>query len=273
MRQINLLCLFFFILAGCSSYKFESKAHFMNDVDEYFNLKEERNIWVYMSYVQDQQDDYGVRLNRFYPRDLQVLKKTGLRSSAMRTLFSAVPKTSPRYHLVVLKHKNANFDYRSFAKVTTAASHYFYEDLKLDSLDIRHVLIPYGDDQRISMVYYIDTTANKRAPFSQLAYLAEINAKELQEKTPFSKSWQVFDCDRRLLDSHTIVFNKKLLKKNKVLYAKLYALYGKEEGIHFAHVLTKESPASVAVKLCPNNYRLDYFTQKGKLVFSQDIDL
>ncbi|MCY4778135.1 hypothetical protein ORI89_00620 [Sphingobacterium sp. UT-1RO-CII-1] len=255
------------IFYSCSSYKYVSRGHFIEGVDQYFNLKNERNIWVYMDFVPKDEGVYGVRTTSFYPNDKTILDFIGLKGRNVRTYFSAVPETTPRYHLIVLAHKNNKFDYSDYERVEEEKSegYYYYKDFDKDFRAIRHVVIPYADNKILSMVYYIDKDLNTNGSFPKLHYLASINAKELQQATPFTQSWQVFDCDQRgQLEAHNLTFNKALVKKHKTIYAKLYAIYKSEEGIHYAKILTKDSRESINLKLCPNKYKLVYYTTQGK---------
>lgn len=269
--------LIFFLVSiffSCSSNKFASKGHFIEGVDQYFNLKNERNIWVYMDFVPRDERVNGVRTTSFYPEDKGILDFIGLGGKSVRTYFSAVPETRPRYHLIVLAHKNNKFDYSGYKRVEETKSegyYYYYKDAEKDFRAIRHVVIPYADNKIISMVYYIDKDLNGNGSFPKLHYLASINAKELQQATPFTQSWQVFDCDQReQVQAHNLTFNKALVKKHKIIYAKLYAIYNGEKGIHYAEILTKDSRESTNLKLCPNKYKLEYYTTQGHRVGQEE---
>lgn len=254
------------IFTGCSPYKFQPQGHFIEGVDEYFNLSAKRNIWVYMDFVAPVGEAYGVRTDRFYPEDRAVLDHVGLNGRDMRTLFSAVPSSRSRYHLVVLAHKNSKFSYVGYEEVVNKASRYFKKDYAFASLDIRHVVIPYGKKKMLSMVYYIEKNSNQNNSFAGLHYLADINAQELQEGRPFKDSWQVFDCDVDSLTAHTIQIDRELLKKHKLVYLTLDAVYERETGINYAKILTRKNRGDIKLKLCPNRYQLEYRKPDGSLI-------
>lgn len=262
------------ILVGCSPYRFQSKAHFIDGVDEYFNLKSQRNIWVYMNFVSPMGDAYGVRTDRFYTDDRAVLDHVGLKGRDMRTLFSAVPKSRMRYHLLVLEHKSSKFAYDSYEEIVNKKSRYYQQDYQLDSLDIRHVVIPYGKKRKLlSMVYYIEKEANQAYPLSKLQYLADINAQELQEGKAFTESWQVFDCHSYPLIQHKVLVDRELIKKHALVYLKMYTHYGNDLEINYAKILTRKNREDLQIKLCPNRYQLVYLLPDGSVIGKTDFEV
>lgn len=167
---------------------------------------------------------------------------------------------------MALLHKTNKFDYVAYEKFQGTESFYYFKDFELDFVDIRHVVIPYGSNGLVSLLYYIDKDRNLEQRFKGMAYLAEINARELQRQTPFNGSWQVFDCETDELISTTFHIRQHLTKQSKIVYLKMYAVYSNDRGITYAKILTRDDPDTVRLKLCPNVYVLEYVTPSGQLM-------
>ncbi len=268
MRILLILFAFFFLYC-CKPYSFVKKGHFVDGVDEYFNLKQQRNIWVYMDFLAyDASKGYGVRTDSLYPEDRAILDEIGLKGKHMNVYFSAVSKNYPNYHFVVLQHRKKAFDYHDYELFQDKSSHYFYKDFSKDFWDVRHVVIPHGKDnsQLLTMVYYVDKDRNLTNNYRPLSYLATINAREWQQQSPFNNSWQVFDCERSDLIHVSFKIRHNLTKKQGIIYLKMYALYRNDRGIAYAKILTKKDADSLSLNLCPNLYRIEYHNLKGEVL-------
>jgi len=262
------ISIIFFLLIGmvsCSSYRFAKKGHFIAGVDEYFNLDQQINVWLYMDYL-PYNGSTGLRMDSLYPKDREILDLVGLKRKGRQVLFTAKPKNRLNYHLAVLKHRRNDFDYSSYARFDGKSAHYFYKDFEYDFLVIRHVIIPYDGKLSISMVYYVDKDKHASDGFKMLNYLADINAQELQLKEPFRNFWQVSDClDNRKLPL-TFKIRQNLTKKEKIVYLQMYTLYENNKGISYAKILTEKDPDSLSLLLCPNSYAIEYRNRHDSLL-------
>ncbi|WP_131555170.1 hypothetical protein [Sphingobacterium deserti] len=250
----------FFLLIGmvsCTNYRFAKKGHFIDGVDEYFNLDQQINVWLYMDYLA-YNGNTGLRMDSLYPKDREIFDLVGLKGKGGQILFTAKPKNRLNYHLAVLKHRRSDFDYSSYARFDGKSAHYFYKDFEYDFLVIRHVIIPYDGKRLISMVYYVDKDKHASDGFKMLNYLADINAQELQLKEPFRNYWQVSDCLDNNKLSLTFKIRQNLTKKEKFVYLKMYTLYENNKGISYAKILTRKDPDSLSLSLCPNSYAIEY---------------
>ncbi len=266
--------LFFFFavlgLVSCRNYPFAKNGHFIDGVDEYFNLAQPANVWLYMDYLA-YNGHYGVRLDSLYPKDQDIFKRLGLKGRAVRVLFTAKPKNRLNYHLAVLQHRRGGFDYSRYEKFQGKQGFYFYKDFELDFLVVRHVVIPSAHHKLMSMVYYVDKDKHASDGFKMLNYLAEINAQELQLDEGFRNFWQVTDCYEKDKAKLTFKIRQELTKKEKIVYLKMYTLYENSRGISYAKILTRKDPDSLSLALCPNSYALEYRNGRDQLLHTDTL--
>ena len=253
------------MLVSCRKYPFAKNGHFIDGVDEYFNLDQQMNIWLYMDYL-TYNGSSGLRVDSLYSRDKAIFQLIGLKGSAVQVLFTAKPTSRLNYHFAVLKHKRHKFDYSDYDKFQGKDSYYFYKDFEQDFLIIRHVLIPYREKKLLSMVYYVDKDKHEFDKFKKLNYLAEINAKELQGVESFRNFWQVFDCNPGKGLQVDFKIRQYLAAKHTTVYLKMYTLYENNRGISYAKVLTKKDPDSLSLFLCPNSYAIEYRNMRDDLL-------
>lgn len=268
--RLSVYCLFSIVLiSSCAPYKFAKEGYVINGVDEYFNLKKEMNIWVYMDYYLDkgEKGDRGVRTRSLYESDIRLLKYIGLKRKDIQILFTAVPKYSIPYHLIVMEYQKQPTVDDTYKIEQGQEGYYLYKDTIWDDYQVRSVLIPYGQDKMLGMIYYIhkvDVPTYK--PMAKIDYLSSINARELQKKTSFNKSWQVYDCGYSDLIEVTVDVKNYLTKKEKVVFMKMYAVYGNGNEIAYMKILTKDSKSDLTLNLCPNEYLIEYESTKGEVL-------
>lgn len=252
-------------MTSCKDYRFAKKGHFIDGVDEYFNLDQQVNVWLYMDYLAYNGKN-GLRMDSLYAKDREIFDFVGLHGLGTRVLFTAKPKNRLNYHLAVLKHRRNTFDYAHYSRFDGKNAHYFYKDFEHDFLVIRHVVIPYDGNLLMSLVYYVDKDKHADDGFKMLNYLADINAQELQCKEPFRNFWQVSDCVDSQKVALTFKIRQQLTKKQKIVYLKMYTLYENNRGISYAKILTKKDPDSLSLSLCPNSYAIEYRSRQDELL-------
>ncbi|GHE23645.1 hypothetical protein GCM10017764_06130 [Sphingobacterium griseoflavum] len=258
-------------MASCRNYPFAKNGHFIDGVDEYFNLTWQSNVWLYMDYL-PYNGDYGVRLDSLYPKDRHIFQLLGLKGRAVQVLFTAKPKNRLNYHLAVLRHRRKGFDYSHYEKFQGKDAYYYYRDFEHDFLVVRHVVIPSKDNRLTSMVYYVDKDKHMGDGFKMLNYLAEINAQELQLDEGFRNFWQITDCHEDKVDL-TFKIRQELTKKEKIVYLQMYTLYENSRGISYAKILTRKDPDSLSLALCPNIYALEYRNGRDQLLHTDTLYL
>lgn len=264
---ISLLLMF-----SCSLSRFAKNGVFVTDVDRYFNPEEDINVWVYGNYYPHIDSQEGVRLDSLYAEDHAILKKVNLTGRGKQVLFTAVPSSGYRYHLLAVKHRPSKKDTLAFQKITLDSSYYYQKDFILDDLDIRHVLIPYDDMQALSLVYYIPAGKNLTRRFSFLDYLARINSKELQNKYLSTTSWKISNCMPSKQVFTTIPIPQYLFKNHNRVFLKIYAKYEQSLGIQYFQILApKTNSKDIVVKLCPSNYIIEFSDLKNNILLSDHI--
>ena len=266
-----LFSIFLLILCSCGLPRFAKDGIIVYDVDEYFNPKQDINVWVYSNFYPYKGLDQGVRLKNWYPQDKAVLKQIGLKGRNSKVLFSALPESDPYYHLIAIQHMKRNHQLQGFSKVEVDSSYYFQKDYKLDRLDIRHVYIPYEDDRALSLIYYISTEQHYNCPFCKLDYLARVNAKELQHKKGYIQHWQIFNCDESKKIATIINLDPAVLNKNKRTYLKIYADYETSRGIQYFQILNQKSNSKMKLELCPERYTVELLDAKEQLLRSDSL--
>ncbi|MBD1430382.1 hypothetical protein [Sphingobacterium litopenaei] len=270
--KLTTLLLSFFALISCSSHKFAKESVFVDDVDEYFNPALKVNVWTYMNFYPYQDGgETGVKLNEFYAQDIDVLKKIGLKSRGAKVLFSAIPNSSPQYHLLAVLHQKKLPKTEGFEKKEVGKDqHYLQKDFELGRLDIRQVLIPFEKGKKmLSLVYYISSEEHLNCKFCKLDYLAKINAINLQDTQQkiYRNNWKIAEnISEKAMDSEISVPSIIQDVKGKV-YLKLFAEYETETGINYFHILdSKHKEEKIKLKLLPNRYFLEYQDEKFRTI-------
>lgn len=212
-------------------------------------------------------DNRGVRTKSLYESDIGLLKYIGLKRKDVQILFTVVPKQSIPYHLIVMEYRknpNTSDDYKT---VQEQEGYYLYKDTLWGDYQVRSVLIPHGEGKFLGMVYYIHKVdIPPYRPMARIEYLSSINARELQKQGPFNKSWQVYDCGNSELIKVTMDIKNYLTRKEKVVFMKMYAVYGNGNEIAYMKILTEESKSELTLNLCPNEYLLEYENTKGEIL-------
>ncbi|MCA5004510.1 hypothetical protein [Sphingobacterium bovistauri] len=266
------------ISVSCSSYKFAKESVFVDDVDEYFNPTLKMNVWTYMNFYPYRGGNDGVRLKDFYPMDKEVLKKLGIKAKGINILFSAVPNSKPNYHLIALFHEtnlpnNVGFERKEVNK----KQYYFQKDLEIGRLDVRHVLIPFENNNKmLSLVYYISSELHLDCRFCKLDYLAYINTVNLQDSTQqqYRNNWVIAE---NLTDQGValeISVPQPIQKRKEKVLLKVFAEYETETGINYFHILDgKEKTDKITLKLLPNRYFLEYQDEKFNTIYRDTIQV
>ena len=218
----------------------------------------------------------GVKLNKFYAQDIDVLKKIGLKNRGSKVLFSAVPNSSPQYHLLAVLHQKNLPNTVGFEKREVGKDQYYLQkDFELGRLDIRQVLIPFEKGKKmLSLVYYISSEKHLNCKFCKLDYLAKINAINLQDSQQkiYRNNWKIAEnISEKALDTEIVVPETIQDAKGKV-YLKLFAEYETETGINYFHILdSKHKEEKIKIKLLPNRYFLEYQDEKFKTIHRDTI--
>ena len=266
---INLLfgCLLI-LLVSCKTEQFASNGYFTGDVDKYFNEKEGINVWVYRAFQLRDTGNTGLRTKTFYPLDNRMLKSVGLGRERDKILFSVVPDSRPFYNMIAVKHKKRRFSTENFEKRSYQNATYYQRDYSEGGMTIKHVYIPYGKKESMSLLFYaLDVEGNsKDKPLDRFEYLAKINALELKEEVDYKSYWQIFDCDEPFRQSWTIYPNADLLKDRNKIYLKLFDIYGPNKTISYFKLIKKGDTDPIQLKLCPNDYVFEYYDQQGNVL-------
>jgi len=263
-----LLGLMLFTLFSCRTKQFASNGYFTSDVDKYFNEKEGVNVWVYRAFQPRDTGNTGLRTQSFYPLDLRMMKAVGLGKKGDKVLFSVVPDSKPFYNMVAIKHKKRRFSTESFEELSYNKAPYFQKDYSNEDMCIKHVYIPYGKKQSMSLLFYaLNVEGNPRdKPLNRFEYLAKINALELKEEAVYKSDWQIFDCELPDRMDWTIQPNVALLKGRKKIYLKVYDIYGVNKTISYFKLIKKGDRGPINIKLCPNDYEFEFFDEDGKIL-------
>lgn len=261
--------IFFYIvlllMCSCGSPRFAKDGVFVNDVDEYFNPRQDINVWVYGNFHPYIGLAVGVRLGSLYSDDKLVLKAVGLKNRSSKILFSSLPSAWPSYNLLAIQHRKDNVKLAGFEKINVDSSYYYQKDFRVNKLDVRQIYIPYGK-KALSLVYYIDADKNIKQPFSKLEYLARINAEELQHRKQKVLHWKVFDCTENKQVLTDVPLPKELLAKHKRSFLKIYADYGSSTGIQYFQILEGGSTNALKLKLCPARYIVELSDTKYRVI-------
>ncbi len=262
---VGCILIFFF---SCRTEKFSSHGYFTADVDKYFNEKEGVNVWVYRSFQPRDTGNTGLRTQSFYPLDTRMMKSVGLGRKGDKVLFSVVPDSRPYYNMVAVKHKRRKFKIEDFEKRTYNRADYFQKDYSTEGMTIKHVYIPYGKKESMSLLFYaLNVEGNPRdLPLGRFEYLAKINALELKEELQYKSYWQIFDCGSTSRKQWIIQPNAELLKGRDIIYLKLFDIYGANKTISYFKLIKKGDTGSIELSLCPNNYVFEYYDEKGNIL-------
>ncbi|WP_313262444.1 hypothetical protein [Sphingobacterium sp.] len=106
----------------------------------------------------------------------------------------------------------------------------------------------------------------KDKPVDKFEYLAKINALELFEQKDYKTTWQIFDCEERERMDWILSPRTDLLKDRETIYLKLFDIYGPNKTISFFKLIQKDDVKEIQLKLCPNEYVLEYHDEKGMIL-------
>ena len=262
---LGMLLLLFF---SCRTREFASDGYFTGDVDKYFNEKEGVNIWVYRAFQPRETGQSGLRTTSYYPLDTRMMKMVGLGKNGDKVMFSVVPENRPKYNMVVVKHRKRPFKVEGFEEKFYEKAPYYIKDFSNEDMFIKHVYIPYGNKESISMLFYalkIEDN-NKDKALDRFNYLAGINAKELKEEVQYKSTWQIFDCEENQRMDWTIQPNLELMKARKKVYLKIFDIYGPNKTISYFKLIKKGEEGEIKLKLCPNDYVMEYYDEEDRLL-------
>lgn len=263
-----LLGILLFMFFSCKTQEFAKNGYFTGEVDKYFNEKEGLNVWLYRSFQPRDTGNTGLRIQKLYPLDQSMMKLAGLGKKGDKVLFSVVPENKPTYNLLAVKHKRKRFDVEDFEKKEYKKAPYYEKDYSSSGLIVKHVYIPYDHHNGLSLLFYaLEIEGNLRNnPLDRFNYLAGINALEVLESKSYNPSWQIFDCDEHERKDWVLKPNPDLLKERKSMYLKLYDIYGPNKTISYFKIIKKDDVGPISLKLCPNDYELEYYDEAGSLL-------
>lgn len=276
LRNLGLLFLVMVILSGCRSPRFAKGGVFVEDVDRYFNTHlPNSNVWLYMDLKPFNGGKSGLKTVGTYEEDKRILKSVGVQMKGAKLLFSAVPESSPRYHLIALYHKNAVEKLDGYERKNYQNSYYYQKDLESGRLDIRHVYIPYKDQAGLSLIYYISTEEHLSCRFCKIDYLARINAQRLQEGNADSLKWQISNCESEVKRKNVRVEPQTDLRRvNQIKYAKVYIDFlNGNTGIQYFQIFKPGEDKKLQLELCPAKYYVEYYDAKFNVLHRDTLNL
>lgn len=242
---------------SCSSPRFAKDGVFVNDVDQYFNPKQDINVWVYSNFSVYKGLKHGLRMGTLYADDKAVLKQIDFKRRGTKILFSAVPTSGQLYHLMAIQHSKRNVDLTGFDRISLDSSYYYQRDYTLAQLVIRQVYIPYGKQKGLSLIYYSNTDKQPSCPFCKIDYLSRVNTVELQQRKTHISHWKILDCASQNEVLTHLALNGALIRKHKRTFLKIYADYGASTGIQYFQILNSKSNPNLKFKLCPDKYIIE----------------
>ncbi|WP_164108834.1 MULTISPECIES: hypothetical protein [Sphingobacterium] len=271
MIRFGILLFFFLILlSGCRSPHFAKGGVFVEDVDRYFNTHlQNSNVWLYMDLKPFNGGKSGLKIAGTYEEDMRILKSVDVDLKGTRLLFSAVPESSPRYHLIALYHKNGVKKLDGYEKKDYQNAHYFQKDLESGRLDVRHVYIPYKDQAGLSLIYYISTEQHLNCRFCKIDYLARINAQRLQEKNTDSLKWQISNCEDDVKRKNVSIEPKLDFRTiDQINYVKVYIDFlNGNTGIQYFQIFKSGEAKKLQLELCPGKYYVEYQDAKFNVLY------
>ncbi len=257
-------------LSSCQTQRFVKEGYFFGEVDKYFNPKEGVNVWVYRSFQPRDTGNTGLRTQSLFPLDTRMMAVAGLNKKGDKILFTVVPDNQPMYNMIAVKHKGRRFSTEGFEKKEYKKAEYFEKSYQAEGLAIRHVYFPYGRKGSLSLLYYALPIEQKGNPLDKFDYLAKINAFELQEEQKYNSIWQIFDCEIPERKDWVLEPRYDLLKKHKTVFLKIYDIYGANKTINFFKLMKKGDKGSLKIMLCPNQYVIEYYSEKNELLSKED---
>jgi len=258
------------VFCSCTSIRFAKDGIFVDDVDEYFNPRQDINVWVYANFHPYRGKQSGVKMKSLYEEDLAVLKQIHFKTRGTKILFSARPEGDP-YHLIAIQHLKKINNLVGFERKDVDSSYYYQKDEKLGRLDIRQVYIPYGQDKGLSLIYYVSTEKHLRCPYCKLDYLARVNANTLQHEKSNLLYWAIFNCEERKQVQITMPIDAELIKKHNRSFLKIYADYGHARGIQYFQILNRNTSPKSTLKLCPEKYIIELSDSKHRMLKSDTL--
>lgn len=251
--------------SGCASYKFAADGVKPMDVDQYVNVEEGIQVWLYLDYDNDIVRGEGLRLDRLYEDDRWILKLIDLPKRSSKVLFSVKSSRQPAHHLLAIKQPMPKLDTALYTYTHHNDSHFYQRDLVRDDTEIRHVIIPYEARYALHLVYFADKSDNVQQPFHKIDYLARINAYYLQHPEEQKPFWQVNECAKLPGDPYDLRVEPEVLKMYKLPAISLTAYDEVNPSLTYFKVLTPEDKL-LSLRLCPATYLIKYLTKDGDVI-------
>ena len=261
---LGMLCLL--SLFSCRTLSHSKTGYFTGEVDKYFNEKEGINVWLYRAFQPREDGKTGLRKENYYPLDERMMELVGIKKNANQVLFSVVPEYPPFYNMVAVKHLKNNVNLKGYNIREYKGANYYEKKVTSERMDIRHVYIPKGKKEGLSLLYYALEVENAGNPLAKFDYLAGINALEIKQKERYYPSWQIYDCEEPDRRDWILKPDIEKLKNHEVVYLKLYDVYGANKTISFFKLMKKDDRGPISLKLCPNEYILEYYSEKDLLI-------
>lgn len=264
------------VLFGCKSSRFAKGGVFVDGVDRYFNTElENSNVWLYMDIKPFEYGSSGLKTKQLYAEDKKVLESVGIRRKGTKFLFSAVPESNPKYHLIAIRHNNNVKNLEGYKRMEYETAHYFQKDLEKARLDIRHIYIPYGKQGGLSLIYYISTEGHLSCRFCKIDYLARINALELQQKAIENLNWQIIEStDGGPRKSISLKPKSKILNSHRHIFLKVYLDFQNgNTGLQYFQILKPDENKDVDLLLCPGKYYLEYQDSKLNMLYRDTVNV
>ncbi len=258
MKLRFLHILFFILFVSCSGPRFIKEGHFFNDIDRYFNPREEINVWLYYNFKHREQGQSGLRLQSLYPTDEELLNKANLLKRGNRILFSVVPEIQPFYNMIAVQHRRPLKNLQQYEKQEYQGVTYYQRDIAHEKFKIREVYIEVPNKDPLSFLGYVSHAEDRKNPLALFDYLAKINAFALNKEKDYKMAWR----SQGISDSRSAAVKAtiplELLKKEKQLFLKVFEKINDDQVIAYFQLLQHGDPAEISLKLEPGTYFLEY---------------
>lgn len=262
---------FALVLLCCQSCKMNSwseKGFYFDDLDRYFHPDEQISVWIYLDF-HGEDPDRGIRTDRLYPMDSEIIKRLGLDKPSHTVLFSATPQKWPFYHLMAVKHKRENWELETYSKIVSKDGVYYQRDFSWNGMIVRHLFIPYAKKTGLSLVYYNTRDAHQECPFCELDHLLSINLKSVPFPSKESfRAWQVWDCPDDQQVSYRLPSDLIEPTGHRRMFLRIYERFEDRKLLSYFRIVDRSEKNTVSVHLCPGEYEAEFRSAEGELLSS-----
>ncbi|MBS1526548.1 MAG: hypothetical protein JST19_12910 [Bacteroidetes bacterium] len=261
---------FFQFLTSCNKFIFIPNGTVINGDQQYYlngSIKLAINVWGDFN-IYNQKLKRGVRVDKLYPQDKNILNDLEVKRRETRFLFSAVPTVEPYYHFIAFL-RNAEPENMKVYKVKYDKDTllYYYRILTIPKFEIAETLIPFRK-KYVEFLYYNHTPND--CPDCDVNDMSLRNSRQLQKGGEFSEILKRYGDST---GTHSMSFNipRSKILKNKTALLTVYKIDAEQNLKELENFkFLRPNAGHIELKLPAGDYLIRYSDLYHRVVWSEN---